>query len=444
MDGGNLTRELVVPMLDTDDPALQKEALRVIGSREGWAGETLTLLRGWLKENKLAREREAVLRGFLLAQSKDRSIQRLISDSLNRPGASEPLRLLLLDVVFRAPVSELSDVLVASLQRAIVLGSPAVRLQAVRIVHDRGLESFDRQLRRMGGENNQPVDVRVEALATVAGRIESMTGEEFTFLLGRIDEKTEPLARLAAAQALAEAPLSSTQLLAVSQSFDRAGPLAVPVLVRSFSRSKAEDVGLAFVAALEKSAASANVSADELSKLLETYPPSVQQAGSGLLKRLGVDIEQRKARLAELSPLAEGGNVERGRHIFFGKKAACAGCHTIATEGGKVGPDLSAIGKIRTGRDLLEAVAFPSSSFARGFRSYTILTEQGQVHTGVISRQSANTVYLRTAQLAEIRIPRDSIEEMRESKTSVMPKGLDKTLSQQELRDLIAFLRSKK
>jgi putative heme-binding domain-containing protein len=93
---------------------------------------------------------------------------------------------------------------------------------------------------------------------------------------------------------------------------------------------------------------------------------------------------------------------------------------------------------------LIEAIAFPSSSFARGFRSYTILTEQGKVHTGIISRQSADTVYLRTAELAEIRIARDTIEEMREAKTSVMPKGLDKTLSADELRDLIAYLRSRK
>jgi putative heme-binding domain-containing protein len=341
-------------------------------------------------------------------------------------------------------VPELSDVLVASLQRAIVLGSPDVRLQAIRIVHDRRLESFDRQLRRMGGEKNQSVDVRVEALATVAGRIESMTGEEFAFLLGRLDEKIEPLSRLAAAQALAEAPLSTNQLIAVSGTFHLAGPLVVPVLVRAFGRANSEQVGFALVVSLLSSEASANVSAHELSKLLSVYPSNVQAAAGKLLKKLGGDLEERKVRLAELSPLADGGDAQRGRHIFFGKKAACASCHTIAAEGGKVGPDLSAIGKIRTGRDLLEAVAFPSASFARGYRSYTILTEQGRVHTGVISRQSADTFYLRTAQLAEIRIPRSSIEEMRESKTSVMPKGLDNTLSQEELRDLIAFLRSKR
>ena len=154
----------------------------------------------------------------------------------------------------------------------------------------------------------------------------------------------------------------------------------------------------------------------------------------------GGDLEEQKTRLAELAPLADGGDAQRGRHIFFGKKAACAGCHTIATEGGKVGPDLSTIGKIRTGRDLLEAVAFPSASFARGYRSYTILTEQGRVHTGVISRQTSDHIYLRTTELAEIRIPRKSIEAMKESATSIMPKGLEKTMTPQEFSDLVDFL----
>lgn len=444
MDSGRLNRGQVVPLLDTDDPDLQKEALRIIGSREGWAGETLTLLRGWLNENELPAEREAVLRGFLLAQSRDRGIQRLVSDALNRPSASDALRLLLLDVVYRSPAPELSDVLIASLQRGIVLGSPAVRLQSIRIVHDRGLTSFDGQLRRMAGEENQPADVRVEALQAVAPRIESLTGEEFAFLLGRLDDAVEPLSRLAAAQALSEAPLNGSQLIQVSASFDKAGPLAVPVLARAFSRSTDEQVGLAFVASLENSAAAANVAADELAKSLEAYPKSVQEAGRRLLKRLGVELEEQKRRLIELAPLADGGEAERGRHVFFGKRAACAGCHAIGGEGGKVGPDLSTIGNIRTADDLIEAIAFPSSSFARGYRSYTILTEQGRVYTGVISRQSTDTLYLRTAELAEIRIPRDSIEEMRESTTSVMPKGMDQTLSTQELRDLIAFLRSRK
>ena len=445
MNDGKLTRELVVPLLDTDDPALQKETLQVIGSRTGWAGETLELLRGWLTESKLTAQRRSVLRGFLLAQSKDPSIQQLVAGTLKRPAeVPQSLRLLLLEVIDRSAVQRLPEVWVESLQQALLSGTPEVRLQAVRIIHNRGLERFDRQLRRMAGEKKWPVDVRVEALATIARRIDSMTGTEFEFLVSRLDEQFTPLSRLTAAQALADGPLNHAQLQQLSKTFDTAGPLAIPVLVRAFGRSREEGIGLALVGALGNSSAGSNVSAEELARLLSKYPESVQLAGRGLLAQLGVDLEAKKARLEELMPLAEGGNVNRGKEVFFGRKAACAGCHTIQGQGGKVGPDLSSIGKIRTGRDFLEAIAFPSSSFARGFRSYTILTDRGRVHTGVISRQSAETIFLRTPQLAEVRIPRHSIEEMRESKISVMPKGMDKTLSTDDFRDLVAYLKSRK
>jgi putative heme-binding domain-containing protein len=203
-------------------------------------------------------------------------------------------------------------------------------------------------------------------------------------------------------------------------------------------------VGLKLVAALNQRDLSSNVSADELAQLLRNYPEAVQTAAAPLLKRLGVDTAQQAERLAELAPLIEGGNADAGRELFFGKKAACSGCHTVAGQGGKVGPDLTQIGRIRTGRDLLEAVVFPSASFARGFRSYIVVTVEGKVHTGIISRESSDEIVLRTADLAEIRIPRNSIDELRESPVSIMPKGLEQTLSPAELRDLLAYVQSRK
>ncbi len=92
----------------------------------------------------------------------------------------------------------------------------------------------------------------------------------------------------------------------------------------------------------------------------------------------------------------------------------------------------------------MEAIVFPSATFAREFRPYVIVTDPGKVHTGIISRQTVDAVHLRTADLAEVRIPRAAIEEMKESNTSIMPKGLDTTLSSQELRDLLAYLRELK
>jgi len=194
-------------------------------------------------------------------------------------------------------------------------------------------------------------------------------------------------------------------------------------------------VGQALITGLNSSSAATNLSADELASLLQKYPESVQQAATPLLKKLGVDLAEQKAHLESLKPLLTEGRLEEGRKIFFGKKAACSGCHAVENSGGKVG---------RTGTDLLEAIALPSASFARGYRSYLVVTDAGRIYTGVISRESTDTVYLRTADLSEVRIARDEIEVMKESPTSIMPKGLEQRLSQQEIRDLLAYLQNRK
>jgi len=162
------------------------------------------------------------------------------------------------------------------------------------------------------------------------------------------------------------------------------------------------------------------------------------------LKRLDVDTEKQKARLAELEPAITGGDEIRGREIFFGKKTACSTCHTIQSQGGRVGPDLSKIAAIRTGRDLLESIVFPSASFARGYEPYLIRTKDGSVLDGLISRETADAVYLFTADRNEKRVPRASIDLMQMGKTSIMPQGLDAQITRDELRDLLAFLRSLK
>ena len=107
-----------------------------------------------------------------------------------------------------------------------------------------------------------------------------------------------------------------------------------------------------------------------------------------------------------------------------------------------MGPALSTIGDIRQPGDLLESIVLPSASFARGFRSYTVATESGRVYTGVISRETTRSIWIKAADLSEVRVPRDQVEAIRESATSIMPQGLDKTLTPGQLADLLAFLRS--
>jgi len=149
------------------------------------------------------------------------------------------------------------------------------------------------------------------------------------------------------------------------------------------------------------------------------------------------------ARLDELKLTLEGGDAARGREVFQGK-AACSQCHRVEKRGNTVGPDLSQIGETRTRRELLEAVAFPSATFARGYEPVTLVTSAGLAMSGIIRRETADDVYLMTADRSEAPIRRDEIEEIEPSRVSIMPQGLDRTMTPDELRDLLAFLTSLK
>ncbi len=444
MNSGNLTRELVTPLLDTDDPALQKETLTIIGEHEGWAGETLSLLKTWLSEDTLSAERAAVLRGFLIAQAADPEVQTLIAQALTNSNTSRSAKSILLEVIQRSALKEFPVAWRQALESTLKSQDPELQILVIRIAQTNDLPELSGLLTSLALKTQQPATLRIEALSAAGSQLKSVEAEPFDFLIARMSEEYPPLDRLAAARALAGLPLSEGQLIQLSKQLDAPGPLALPVLLRAYTKSNAEPVGLALINALNASSAATNLSADELASLLKKYPEPVQKAADPLLKKLGVDLAQQKAHLESLKPLLTQGQIEEGRKIFFGKKAACSGCHAVEDQGGKVGPDLTRIGAIRTGTDLLEAIALPSASFARGYRSYLVVTDSGRIYTGVISRESTDTVYLRTADLSEVRIARDEIEVMKESPTSIMPKGLEQRLTPQEIRDLLAYLQNRK
>jgi len=220
------------------------------------------------------------------------------------------------------------------------------------------------------------------------------------------------------------------------------GPLELSRLLPAFDQGSDEALGLELVAALKQSKARSSVRADVLRPRLVKYPPSVQKAGEALLASLDVDAAKQGQRLEALLTSLQGGDIRRGQAVFNSPKVACMSCHAIGYMGGKIGPDLTRIGQVRSERDLLEAIVFPSASFARGFESVVVTTEAGETHSGVVRSDLTDAVVLATAAGAETRILRRDIVDMQPGTVSVMPPGLDEQLTRQELADLVAFLKA--
>ncbi len=433
--GDGLTRDQVTPLLDPSDVELQRTALRIIVAR-GWAKEVAGLVREWVKSGAQPELLQGVVTGF----AKDPAMQDLVAASLRAPETGVESRLLLLEAMTRAGLDRWPPTWLAEARWALDHPDERVVRQAVAALRAGGAADFDEALLSLARNEGKSAEARVDALGAVSGRLPKLESGLFRFLVDQLSDQRPPLLRLSAAEALGRAALEDGQLNTLSGRLNALGALELPRLIGAYARSGNGAVGKKLVASLEASPGAASLSPEGLRAALAKQPDDVRAAAAPLLKNLSADLETQKAKLADLKDVLSGGDAKRGRDVFLGRKAGCTACHTVAGQGGKVGPDLSKIGSIRAIPDLLEAVVFPSATFARGFEPFAVRTKDGGVVDGLIVRETAEAIVVFTADRTEKRIPRTSVDAVKESKISIMPQGLDTQLSREELRDLLAYL----
>ena len=124
-----------------------------------------------------------------------------------------------------------------------------------------------------------------------------------------------------------------------------------------------------------------------------------------------------------------------GRAMFA---KTCQQCHTLYGVGAKIGPDIT--GSNRADLDyLLSNIIDPSAVMAKEYQPWIVRTLDGRSITGIIKDQNANALTLQTATEIVV-VPREEIDGMRQSKSSMMPNDLLKPLSEHEVRSLVAYL----
>lgn len=442
MERGELTRDNVAPLLDTDDPDLQQAALAVISRHEGWSDEIRKLIDQWLATVELTAAQEQSLTGALLALSGSPGIQALVGEALLGSTIPANNRRLLLRVVLRARIDQLPANWMTALARILRGSDPALAREAVAVVRARNLAHFDGALSQIADRGDFPIELRIAALECVGPRHRKLEAGAFDLLQQQLSDKADTLVRVAAARALGGFRPDNRQLIELAKSLAHSGPLTLPLLVPAYSETGDGEVGRALFQALLKSPGAEALSPDELHSLLKRFAPEIQALAQPLLARLADREREQEVYLTELvnRTLQTPGNPERGRDVFFSQKVGCYGCHKLDGKGGSVGPDLSLVGRFRDPRALLEAVVFPSSTIVPEFRSFTIVTKGGKTHTGMIVSETSDALYLRTSQLAEIRVSRNDVDEIAPSSVSIMPQGLEKTMTDQEFADLLEFL----
>jgi putative heme-binding domain-containing protein len=137
--------------------------------------------------------------------------------------------------------------------------------------------------------------------------------------------------------------------------------------------------------------------------------------------------------------LAQGDPV-RGEKVYRGALTNCFSCHAIGGAGGKVGPDVSAVGTGLPIDMVIESVLWPNRQVKEGFMTTAVITKNDQIYQGFHASEDKQTLILRDP--AKDDLIRISIADIRARKEigSVMPEGLTNGLTRAELRDLIRFL----
>ncbi|MCS6849695.1 MAG: HEAT repeat domain-containing protein [Gemmataceae bacterium] len=444
MAGGDLRREQVVPLLQSDDPALLRTAWGILTARPEWAEAVVRQLSDWLARGELSAAQRDMLRSALVAFARNGEVQQLVAQSLASERTGAEVRILVLESIAEAALDPWPASWLKALGQSLKVADDRVVRHAVATLRARNVTAFDDELRHLGGDANRPAELRVAALAAATPRLPGLDDELFAFLKETAAKGPDPLLARAAADALGSAMLTDEQLEALLEVVAKAGPLSLPPLLPAYERSGAGPLGQRLVKALEKSPGLPSVSLDLLERTLRSYPDDVRTLARPILKKLEADASEQQRRLDQLAAVLAGGDAKAGRAVFAGPKAACLSCHAVRGEGGRIGPDLSKIGAIRSGRDLLEAIVFPSASFVRGYEPVIVATVEGKLYNGIVGRDAADAVVLVTAERTEVRIPRASIEAIEPGKVSLMPQGLEGQLTRQELRDLIAYLLSLK
>jgi putative membrane-bound dehydrogenase-like protein len=133
------------------------------------------------------------------------------------------------------------------------------------------------------------------------------------------------------------------------------------------------------------------------------------------------------------------GNADRGR-LVFQKEGKCASCHVVGGEGKIVGPELSGIGA-KLGREALyEAILFPSVAISHGYEAYVAVTRDGTVIPGVLRERTDATATLITAEGVTRTLKTTELQELVKQPVSLMPQDLYKSVTLENLVDLVEFL----
>lgn len=223
-----------------------------------------------------------------------------------------------------------------------------------------------------------------------------------------------------AAKALVAYPADEAELVPTLQALRRLGE----------TKDDAE-VKAALVALLRKQTGQSYATAKEWTEWLAKAKPTLAKS----LASGGFDAVAWAKRAAAID--WDAGDAGKGRAVFA--KAQCAACHNGAQA---IGPTLDGVTKRFGKDDLLTAIVDPNRDVSPRYRTTEVQTRDGKSYRGIVIYEAVDGVILHSGATDTVRIAGDNIESKRTRETSIMPVGLLDTIANDDVADLIAYLKT--
>lgn len=437
----HLTQGIAARHLDSQDEALARAALKMITESPSDADEMFAPdLYKWLADSKPSPQRLKALSGFCTALIAGPETQKLITAMLRHPAAE--VRAIALTILATQTAGIINDSWFPALDKLLASSPAPLVFDAVKKIKS---PHFDATLQTIASDTKRPLAIRLRALDSA--KSVKLTGETFTMVKGVLaDSTSSAAAKIQAAGMIASAPMPKAQLLELAPLFATLGPVELKSLLGVVRKSKEPEVGSAFAREIAKNPVISSQQESAYRTAFSDLPPEIFETIILPAYNSAMAAAETKKRL--LGPLADkalaSGNAVNGKKNFEMGKGTCIACHKIGEAGRPIGPDLSHIGAIRTERDLLESILFPSNTLARDYEAHVIETSDGQQTLGVIKSHTAEGLLVIDIAGQEKTIAHQTIAGDTTLTTSLMPQGLDQTMPEAELLDLVAWLRSLK
>jgi putative membrane-bound dehydrogenase-like protein len=129
---------------------------------------------------------------------------------------------------------------------------------------------------------------------------------------------------------------------------------------------------------------------------------------------------------------------KRGEIVF---RKNCATCHKIGEIGIQVAPDISD-SRTRQPIQILTDILQPNRAIDNNYMHYSIILNDGRVLDGILATETSSSVTLRQPEGKQEVVARSEIDEIISRGVSLMPEGLEKNITLQQMADLVSFVKN--